>query len=114
MGTASTGRSRRFATRAMMPSERSATTIPASTSSQKWFAVARTQNQTQAGQSAQRAFDHQCRDGAEEEDADDQRVGGVEARHRRVRVGERAEAGLVVDAVDEAVGAGTSTAARSA
>ena len=75
-----------------MQSEMSATTIPASTSSQKWLAVARTQNQTQAGQSAQTAFDHQCRRGAEEEDADDQRVRGVEARHRRVRVRERAEA----------------------
>src|SRR4051812_34851982 len=34
----------------------SATTIPATTSSQKWFAVAMTQNQTHAGQSAQSAF----------------------------------------------------------
>src|SRR5437868_2175483 len=40
---------------------RIATQIPARTSSRKWFAVARTQNQTQAGQSAQRAFVHQRR-----------------------------------------------------
>ena len=91
MGAASAGRARRLATRETMPSERSATTIPASTSSQKWFAVASTQNQTQAGQSAQTAFDHQCREARKRKIADDQRVGGVEARHRRVRVGERAE-----------------------
>src|SRR5437588_10178697 len=40
---------------------RIATQIPARTSSRKWFAVAITQNQTQAGQSAQRAFVHQWR-----------------------------------------------------
>src|SRR3954466_4447097 len=33
-----------------------ATTIPATTSSQKWFAVAMTQNQTHAGHSAQSTF----------------------------------------------------------
>ena len=91
MGAASAGCSRRLATRATIPSEMSATTIPASTSSQKWLAVASTQNQTQAGQSAQSAFDHQLPAGPEEEDPDDQRVGGMEARHRRVRVRERAE-----------------------
>jgi len=33
--------------------------MPAATSSQKWFAVAMTQNQTHTGQKAQSAFDHQ-------------------------------------------------------
>jgi len=36
-----------------------ATAMPATTSSQKWFAVAITQNQTHTGQTAQSAFDHQ-------------------------------------------------------
>src|SRR3954463_2399969 len=52
---------RRFDACATIPIATRATTIPASTSSQKWFAVARTQNQTQAGQSAQSAFDHHRR-----------------------------------------------------
>ena len=55
-------------------------------SSQKWLPVAITANQTQAGQIAQIAFAHQCAADAEEDDADDQRVRGVQARHRRVRV----------------------------
>src|SRR5579859_888672 len=45
-------------------SEISATQIPATTSRRKWLAVARTQNQTQAGQSAQTAFFHQWRESA--------------------------------------------------
>src|SRR6266581_644588 len=56
MGRASAGCARRLATRETIPTEMSATTIPASTSSQKWLAVASTQNQTHAGQSAQIAF----------------------------------------------------------
>src|SRR5260370_3360895 len=62
MGRASAGCPRRLATLETIQTETSATTIPASTSSQKWLAVASTQNQTQAGQSAQIAFDHQLRD----------------------------------------------------
>src|SRR5205809_7933980 len=61
MGAACGGRARSFETREMTAIEISATTIPATTSSQKWLAVASTQNHTQAGQSAQTAFDHQCR-----------------------------------------------------
>src|SRR5882724_9327093 len=62
MGTGSAGRARRFETCETAQSERRATTIPARTSSQKWLAVASTQNQTQAGHIAQRAFDHQWRE----------------------------------------------------
>ena len=63
--------------------------MPARQSSQKWLPVAITANQTQAGQSAQSAFAHQLRQTREEHDADDQRVGRVQARHRGVRVGGR-------------------------
>src|SRR5581483_8842153 len=52
---------RRAATRVTTAIESAAIVMPARTSSQKWFAVASTQNQTQAGQSAQSAFDHQWR-----------------------------------------------------
>src|SRR3954451_12426422 len=52
MGGASAGRLRREK-RATIQRDTSATAIPATTSSQKWLAVASTQNQTQAGQSAQ-------------------------------------------------------------
>src|SRR6266542_6239921 len=61
MGVASRRLARRRETRETTKTETRATTIPARTSSQKWFAVASTQNQTQAGQTAQIAFDHQCR-----------------------------------------------------
>src|SRR4029077_16277544 len=62
MGTASAGCSRRFATRETIPSEMSATTIPAAPPNQKWLAAAMTQNQTQAGQIAHASFDHRPRE----------------------------------------------------
>src|SRR2546430_16534184 len=45
----------------MAASARRATKTPARTSSQKWFPVAMTENQTQSGQSAQTAFANQLR-----------------------------------------------------
>ena len=69
-------------------------------SSQKWLPVAMTANQTQAGQIAQKSFAHQRRQTNASTIADDQRVGGVQARHRRVRVGGE---------LDEAVLVGSST-----
>ena len=68
----------------------SATTIPARMSSQKWLPVAITANQTHAGQSSQSAFAHQWRADERHRDTDDQGIGGVQARHRRVRVARRA------------------------
>ena len=41
--------------------ETTPTAIPANTSRRKWLAVAMTQNQTQAGHRAQRAFVHRRR-----------------------------------------------------
>src|SRR5689334_10082621 len=43
----------------------SATKMPATTSSQKWLAVAITENQTQAGHSAQKIFANQLRQTAQ-------------------------------------------------
>src|SRR5256885_11667885 len=45
----------------MAASATRATKTPARTSSQKWFPVAMTENQTQSGQSAQTAFANQLR-----------------------------------------------------
>src|SRR5437016_7902354 len=45
----------------MTASATRATKTPARTSSQKWFPVAMTENQTQSGQSAQTAFANQLR-----------------------------------------------------
>src|SRR5205823_6317363 len=59
MGTAR--RAPRIGTRRTSTSAIAATTIPATTSSQKWFAVASTQNQTHTGQAAQSALKYQRR-----------------------------------------------------
>src|SRR4051812_42386623 len=45
----------------MMTDAIAATRMPARMSSQKWLPVDMTENQTQAGHSAQISFDHQCR-----------------------------------------------------
>ena len=75
--------------------------MPATQSSQKWLPVAITENQTQAGQTAQSAFAHQRPAHGEHDHAHDQRVAGVEARHRRVRVGRQLHEAVPV-LVDEA------------
>ena len=81
----------------MIASARSATATPATTSSQKWLPVAITLNQTQAGQSAQSDLRQLVAAEEREGDADDQRVGGVQARHRGIGIrGELDEAAAVV------------------
>ena len=65
-------------------------------SSQKWFAVAMTENQTHAGQSVQSAGDPAPGRRARPCEAEDQRVGGVDARHGRELIrGQLDEAGAV-------------------
>ena len=76
-------------------------------SSQKWFPVAITVNQTQAGQASQSTFAQRRRDDRRHHDADDERVGGVQARHRRVRVRRSRDRGARV--VDGRVRASVST-----
>ena len=60
--------------------------MPARQSSQKWLPVAITANQTQAGQSAQNAFAHQCLQTRRARSPTISESAGVQARHRRVGV----------------------------
>ena len=74
---------------------------PARTSSQKWFPVAITENQTQTGHSCPEELEDRALADERERDPDDERVGGVQARHRRIRVGGELHDTVVVRA-DEA------------
>ena len=69
----------------MLPAS-AATPMPAAMSSQKWLPVAMTANHTQLGQSVQSTFSQRLCHERGEREADDERVGRMETRHRRIGI----------------------------